>query len=361
MKNSILYICVKTVVLALFFASFSQCSIFMKNRITLTNIEPVEAETEAEIGTDVLPPFIYISDISSGATVTSFNEIWAYVVAGGENSLKRGLPLTDIGYFGAELDSYGKLTDVPRRQNLSFSGRVHLVVASNGRALTHFALMPGSNERKALIADLLAATRNYNGLQIDFENVPARDGEAFLSFLRELRAGLGDKMFTIALPARTKKITDDVYDYEKIKPIVDRIFVMAYDEHWSGSNPGSVASLQWCRNVAAYSLRVVGQEKLIMGLPFYGRSWGNYSPSRALIHKTIEGIIKDENVNEIRYENGIPVFDYNKNVTIKVYFENEKSLSARMEMYKSMNVRAIGFWRLGQETQEIWKLLQLAP
>jgi len=360
MKNSILNICIKTTVLALFFASFSQCSIFMKNRITSTIIEPIEAETEPEIETDILPPFIYISDMSSGATVTSFNEIWAYVIAGGENALKKGLPLTDIGYFGAEIDSYGKLTDVPRRQNLSFSGRVHLVVASNGRALTHFTLMPGSNERKALIADLLAAARNYDGLQIDFENVPARDGEAFHSFLRELRAGLGDKMFTIALPARTKKITDDVYDYEKIKPIVDRIFVMAYDEHWSGSSPGSVASLQWCRNVAAYSLRVVGQEKLIMGLPFYGRAWGNYSPSRALIHRTIEGIIKDENVNEIRYENGIPVFDYNKNVTIKVYFENEKSLSARMEMYKSMNVRAIGFWRLGQETQEIWKILQLA-
>jgi spore germination protein YaaH len=360
MKHFILNICIKTAVLAIFLASFSQCSIFMKNRISLTNIEPVEAETEAETEIDLLPPFFYISEISSGATVTSFNEIWAYVIAGGENALKRGLPLTDIGYFGAELDSYGKLTDVPRRQNISFSGRVHLVVASNGRALTHFALMPGSNERKTLIADLLAAAKNYNGLQIDFENVPARDGEAFLSFLRELRAGLGDKMFTIALPARTRKITDDVYDYEKIKPIVDRIFVMAYDEHWSGSSPGSVASLQWCRNVAAYSLRVIGQEKLIMGLPFYGRSWGNYSPSRALIHRTIEGIIKDENVKEIRYENGIPVFDYNKNVTIKVYFENEKSLSARMEMYKSMNVRAIGFWRLGQETQEIWKILQLA-
>jgi spore germination protein YaaH len=320
----------------------------------------MEMEAEAEPEQDEILPFIAISASKTTLPVTPFNEIWAYVVAGREDALKRGLPLTDIGYFGAEIDSYGKLVDVPRRQSLPFSGRVHLVVASNGRALTHFTLMPGSNERKNLVADLLAAARNFNGLQIDFENVPARDGEVFLSFLRELRSGLGDKMLTIALPARTRKIADDVYDYEKIKPIVDRIFVMAYDEHWSGSNPGSVASLQWCRNVANYSLRAIGHEKLIMGLPFYGRSWGDYSPSRALIFTTIEGIIKDEKIREIRYENGIPVFNYNKNVSIKVYFEDEKSLSTRMEMYKSMNVRAIGFWRLGQETQEVWKILQLA-
>jgi len=293
--------------------------------------------------------------------VTSFGEIWAYVVAGNESAYKRGLPLTDIGYFGAEIDSYGVLTDVPRRQRLStFSGRVHLVVVSNSRSLTHFVLIPGSNERKTLIADLLAATGNFDGLQIDFENIPARDGEAFLSFLRELRSGLPQgKMLTIALPARTRKIDSDVYDYEKIKPYVDRILVMAYDEHWSGSSPGSVASLDWCRRVADYSFRAIGPEKLIMGLPFYGRAWGDYSPSRALIYTTTEGIMNDHDVEEIKYENGIPTFTYNRNVSIRVYYENEYSLSARMQIYKSMNIRSIGFWRLGQETPNVWNILKL--
>jgi spore germination protein YaaH len=152
-----------------------------------------------------------------------------------------------------------------------------------------------------------------------------------------------------------------VYDYEKIKPHVDRILVMAYDEHWSGSRPGSVASLDWCRRVADYSLRAIGPEKLIMGLPFYGRAWGDYSPSRALIYTTTESIIEDNNVTEIGYENGIPTFVYNKNVSIKVYYEDEYSLTARMQMYKSMNIRSVGFWRLGQETSEIWKYLVIAP
>ena len=356
----------KAGVITLFVFLLAQCSGSPISRIRSLNVREVTVEEAVieEEPEESLPPIVYITNITTKAElpVTEFKEIWAYVVAERESALARGLPLTDIGYFGAEIDSYGSLTDVPRRRNLSFSGRVHLVVACSSRSLTHFILIPGSSERKALIAELLDASRNYDGLQIDFEYIPARDGDAFLSFLRDLRAGLPhDKMFTIALPSRTRKIDNDVYDYEKIKPHVDRILVMAYDEHWSGSRPGSVASLDWCRRVADYSLRAIGPEKLIMGLPFYGRAWGDYSPSRALIYTTTESIIEDNNVTEIGYENGIPTFVYNKNVSIKVYYEDEYSLTARMQMYKSMNVRSVGFWRLGQETSEIWKYLVIAP
>jgi len=303
---------------------------------------------------------IFIPQPQDLLPVSSFREIWAYVVAGHESAYKRGLPISDIGYFGAEIDSYGSLTAVPRRQNLSsFPGRVHLVVGCASRSLSHFILVPNSPERRKLIADLLEATRNYDGLQIDFELIPPRDVETFHSFLRELRAGLGDKIFSIALPARSRKIANDVYDYEAIKPHVDKILVMAYDEHWSGSSPGSVASLPWCRRVADYSLRAIGREKLIMGLPFYGRSWGNHSPSRALIYSTTERLLNEMDSTEVRRENGIPTFDYNVNVTVKVYFEDEYSQSARMEMYKSMNINAIGFWRLGEETPRVWNIIKL--
>jgi len=356
MKHSILTASLKASAFILFFLLFAQCSTFQVQKSDSDDISQINEEEKEEYVYEI--PLIHTG---GNLPVSEFGEIWAYVVAGSESALTRGLPLSDIGYFGAEIDAYGSLTDVPRRQNLTFQGKVHLVVACNSRSLTHFVLIGDRPERKTLIADLAAATRNYDGLQIDFENVPARDGNAFLSFLTELRAAIPGKIFTIALPARTRKIADDVYDYEKIKPIVDRILVMAYDEHWSGSNPGSVASMDWCRRVADYSIRAIGPEKLIMGLPFYGRAWGDYSPSRALINRTIQGIIRDEKVAEVKYENGIPVFTYHKNVSIKVYFEDEKSLTARMAMYKSMNVGSIGFWRLGQETPEVWKYLKLSP
>ncbi|MDR0456085.1 MAG: glycoside hydrolase [Treponema sp.] len=323
------------------------------------------ADAEMNTEEEDTDPVIDLPPVGNTLPVSVFRETWAYVVAGREAALIPGLPLSDIGYFGAEIDSYGSLTEVPKRAKLpavsgtAGSPRVHLVVKCDSRSLTHFVLVPGSAERKALIADLIAATKNFDGLQIDFENVPQRDGAAFHSFLAELRAARGNKMFTIALPARMRKLNNDVYDYEKILPLVDRILVMAYDEHWSTSAPGPIASLSWCKKVATYSLSVVGREKLIMGIPFYGRAWGNINPSQAHVYTGIERVINENSVKEIRRENGIPTFDYKIPVSVKVYYDDEYSLSARMEMYHAMDITAIGFWRLGQETPAVWKLIKL--
>jgi len=319
-----------------------------------TEPPPAELEEEDEEILIELPPE------EMALPVSSFREIWAYVVADREAAFRPGLPISDIGYFGAEISSFGKLVDVPNRRKLAaFKGRVHMVVACNGRALSHFVLYPGRPERQALVADLLKAAGDFDGLQIDFENVPWQDAGAYLTFLEELRSGLGNKMLTVALRAYTRKVENDPYPYEKIKPIVDRILVMAYDEHWSGSSPGSIASLSWCSRVADYALKTIGPEKLIMGLPFYGRAWGNANPSRALIYSTIASIIKEYDVSDIQRENGIPTFKYRVPVTATVYYEDAYSLSVRMEMYKSQGVAAIGFWRLGQETPAVWKILAL--
>ena len=315
--------------------------------------EYFEEEAEEE------PP-IFMAQTDSELPVIAFKEVWGYVITGQESALRRGLPITDVAYFGAEVNMYGTLVNVPNRRNISsFSGKVHLVVTAGSSSITYFSLMPGSQQRQALIADLLRAAQNYDGINIDFENIPARSGEAFLSFLSELREGLNGKMLTVALYSRTRTIANDVYDYEKIKPLVDRIFVMAYDEHWSGSSPGPIASLRWCRSVAEYALRVIGPEKLIMGIPFYGRAWVNENHARALVHSAAERLIQTHNVTDVRRDNGIPTFDYYVNIRVRIYYEDVYSIYSRFEMYKSMNVRAVGFWRIGQETQRVWNTIKI--
>jgi spore germination protein YaaH len=143
--------------------------------------------------------------------------------------------------------------------------------------------------------------------------------------------------------------------------MVDRILVMAYDEHWSTSAPGPIASMGWCENVAAYALRTVGPEKLVMGLPFYGRSWGNWNPNQAYIYPTVRRIREERKVGTVRrVRGGIPTFTYQAPVIATVYYEDDYSLSARMEMYRALGVRAIGFWRVGQESPTVWKRMKLS-
>jgi spore germination protein YaaH len=314
--------------------------------------EPAEKPEEFFRYPEISPDF-------ENLPITAFGEIWGYLISGQEEALKAEYPLSDIGHFGAEVDAYGQLTAVPNRRRIDgFTGRVHMVVTCSGYGLSHFVLIEGSSRRR-LVRDLVEAAKPYDGLQIDFEYVPKRDGESFHSFLADLRAELGDKIFTIALPAREKTLNNDVYDYTRIAPWVDRILVMAYDEHWSTSEPGPVASMNWCRSVAAYSLQVVGPEKLIMGIPFYGRAWGNPSPSRAYVFSSIERIKQENKVTEIYRENGVPTFTYEIPVTVKVYYEDDYSLSTRFELYRGLGVKSIGFWRLGQENPAIWRLLNL--
>jgi len=294
--------------------------------------------------------------------VSEFEEIWGYLVDGDEAALARDTPVTDVGYFGAEVDSYGDLADVPRRSKIAwYKGRVHLVVASNGRGLTHFILDPESPARARLIAQLISAASPFDGLQIDFENIPARDGAHFLSFLRELRRGLPGKMLTAALKARTKPLADDVYDYEKIAPLVDRILIMAYDEHWSGSAPGPIASMAWCRDAARYAQGRIPGGKLIMGAPFYGALWGDERTFRWFFHSGIERIKREQGITEITRADSVPSFTYTAPVTFTSYYEDAVSLSRRLEMYRGMGITRIGFWRLGQEDPAVWSIIRQKP
>jgi hypothetical protein len=299
---------------------------------------------------------------AEGLPVSDFEEVWAYILRDRENALQEGLPISDLGYFGAEVDSYGRLTGVPNPRALPpFGGRVHLVVTCDGYALTHFVLKYDTPERYELIAALLWETRNFDGLQIDFEYIPARDREQFFSFLGALRAGLKDKFLSVALKARTRPLDNDVHDYVRIAPLVDRILVMAYDEHWASSAPGPIAGMDWCRNVASYARSVIGREKLIMGLPFYGRAWIDPSPAKAYTYPQIETLLHENDIQEIHREGDIPNFEYETPVVVRGYYEDAVSLAARLALYRGMDVRAVGFWRLGQENTAVWDSLRLSP
>ncbi|MDR0638126.1 MAG: glycoside hydrolase [Spirochaetaceae bacterium] len=309
-----------------------------------------------EAGSPVIeeePEFTFDLDNLVRLPESTFTEVWTYVIAGSEKYLKASYPITDIVYFGAEVDAYGSIVAIPRRKNLPRNNaRIHVSITCGSSGLTHFLLEPESKARAAFFNALITMAGEYDGLNIDLENIPLQDADNFLSLLRQLKETLGEKMLSVCVPARTTE--SRTYNYKNISKIADRVFVMAYDEHWSGSSPGSIASLRWCRNVAAYALKTIGAQKLVMGIPFYGRSWANKTTARALIASTTDNIMKDNSITEVERENGVPKFTYTTNVKVTVYFEDAYSLAVRMDMYQTSGVDKIGFWRLGQEDTAVW-------
>ncbi len=292
----------------------------------------------------------------------AFTEVWGYVMEGNENEFKRGFPITDVGYFSATINMYGELSSVPKRKKIPswYKGRVHLVTSCDGRTLSHFVMSTDFPLREKLIEDLIRAAKDYDGLQIDYEYIPARDRINFLTFLEEVRKRLPkNKIFSIAVPARMRTISDDIYPYPKIEKLVDRVIIMAYDEHWSTSAPGSIASIEWCKKIASYAKTVIPKEKLVMGLPSYGRSWGR-TWNRAFYYSGIMRIWRENGKPEIKRDNAIPHFSFTVPLSVTVYYEDDYSMLYRSRMYEDMGIEKIGFWRIGFEDEGFWKNIKIA-
>jgi len=206
-----------------------------------------------------------------------FREIWAYLMRGEESRITGTEPITDLCYFSASLTRNGRIVETVKRPSVVLangsSPAIHLVIAElSNPSLMHFALDPRYGVQPFLIEDICRVAADFDGVQVDFESISRDDAEAFFGFLADLKAALpAGKKLSIAIPARTRLVAD-AYEYSRIAAIVDRMVVMAYDEHWSGSSPGPVASLPWCAKVANYARSVVDAGKLIMGLPLYGRA-----------------------------------------------------------------------------------------
>ncbi len=288
-----------------------------------------------------------------------FREIWAYLMKGEESFLTSALSVTDLCYFSAEINAYGELTGVPDLKKLvSYKGRKHLVVAEVGSySLTHFCLDPAYPVRDALVKAIFAAAVPYDGVHIDFEAIPVRDRDNFVQFLRLLKKGLGKKVLSVALPARLSE-SGDVLGYVRIAEIVDRIIIMAYDEHWSTSVPGPVASMEWSSRVASYAMSKIATPKLVMGLPFYGRAWGDIRSDRAYKFSGVSSLLDEKDIRSFSREGNVPWFRYQELVTVDVYYDDAESLSHRLRLYRDAGVGAVAFWRLGQEDSAVWERIR---
>ena len=288
-------------------------------------------------------------------------ESWGYVMAGREDEYNSGIPLTDVCYFGAEIGTYGSLVNVPPRSKLKTGrARCHLVIACDSRSLTHFILDPSYNLRNQLLKDIVKASANYDGVQIDFELVPVRDRKNFITFLGDLRYMLGEKKwFSVCVPARFKLLSEDVYPYEEISRYCDRVFVMAYDEHWSGSKPGAIANVEWCCRVAEYAKKSIPERKLIMGLPFYGRTWASETTAGAWYFSGANRIMTEHGVENVEYDKEIPTFKYTAQVEVTGYFNDISSVLAIARAYQAVGIQKMGWWRIGMEDPEFWQWVNI--
>jgi len=207
------------------------------------------------------------------------------------------------------------------------------------------------------------------GIQIDFENIPAADREAYTAFLRQLKQELAARKMTLSVAAAAK--TRDTRtgwggatDYAALGQIADHIYIMAYDEHWRGGEPGPVASLGWTEKVIRYATGVMPAQKIILGVPFYGYEWSAEPGAKAQGNRAYGSASMSRRLGELSAKitwdpvAGENVATYKSADGDRIaWYPDERSLEAKLKLAYQYNLKGISLWRLGFEPQDWWHQL----
>jgi spore germination protein YaaH len=243
------------------------------------------------------------------------------------------------------------------------------------RALAEKALQ----NREALTTQIANAIEKYklDGINVDLENITETSRDALIDFVKLLRAKLPkDKELSIAVPANPYGLTsgfEGAYNLKALAAVCDYIMLMAYDEHYPGDPvSGPVASLPFVEKSVKYALTQIPSSQLVLGIPFYGRFW-NGQPSyngtgitnelAATLAAKYGGVeTYDEKNQSIKSEFTIQANDPRTKVlgqslpngSYTLWYENEKSIKAKLELVQKYNLKGTGSWSLNQATANTW-------
>lgn len=315
--------------------------------------------------------------VSAAKGRDSFNMTYAYFESGPSliNTINKTGDILDVispTYFDINPDGSLLITnyfDPTTIQMLQDNGLRVVPFLSNhwDREIGRAAL----KNRKVLISQIANTIKQYDldGINVDLENLTVEDRDEFVLFIKELREALPrNKEISVAVAANPRGFTSGwhgSYDYARIAQYADYLMIMSYDEHYSGGNPGPVASINFVEDSIKYALRHVPPSKIVLGLPFFGRYWKDDGSIKGqgtslvkineLINKYNGTLIFDHNskspkaiVNITGPEPGIPTGQYT------IWYENEESILNKLQLIDKYNLKGAGSWSLHQATQNIW-------
>lgn len=225
-------------------------------------------------------------------------------------------------------------------------------------------LLSSTTTRRRLINSLMEDVETYelDGLNMDFEGLKPEAGIHYIQFLRELSVSCRERGVILSVDNYVPAAYNSFYDREEQGIVADYVIIMGYDEHYTGSDAGSVASLDYVRGGIERTLELVPKEKVINGVPFYTRIWTEENSelkSRAVgIAEAKEWV--EENEVELYWQQELGQY-YGELLTPSgisyIWMEEEESLALKMNLIRSYDLAGVACWKLGLEDEEAWSAI----
>ncbi|RXJ00711.1 LysM peptidoglycan-binding domain-containing protein [Anaerobacillus alkaliphilus] len=279
--------------------------------------------------------------------------------------------LNSIAVTTFQVDNKGNIESMAAPEALKLakekSVRTYATIQNHFQpALTH-TILSSSELRKTTITNIYAVVleNDFHGVNIDFENMYATDRQLFNQFIKEVSEFFKPKGYDVIVSV-TAKTADNptwawsgTFDYAFLGQHA-KLQLMTYDNSGTWSAPGATSGVDWVENVLKYATALVPSENLLIGLPAYGYEW--YSATgqgiRALSMRQIETILSQTKATvHFDEKTQTPFFSYRDDQGTErvVWFEDERSISAKMKLVSKYNLGGVSMWRMGQETDQFWQ------
>ena len=230
------------------------------------------------------------------------------------------------------------------------------------------AMLMSTTGRDNLISYLIGQAKElgFDGLNLDFEQVPEEAASGFEQLVRELSVACRAHGLVFSIDNYPPRPRTEHYNRRLQGAVADYVIIMGYDEHYSSaSGPGSVSSLPFVIDAIEQTLEVVPANKVINAVPFYTRIWStDHSDGTVRVEFTVGQRWQDEWITKRNLE---PIWSEelgqhytqidDNNKTYQIWLENEASMQMRMDAMKERELGGVSCWRLGLEPPAIWDIL----
>lgn len=318
----------------------------------------------------MISSFGYIEPLGGGVSATL------------ENAAEKNTPLlTFLAPFSYRVNRDGTLMPPPlnRFQEIVINNRANLsFVITNlegdtfNSDLVHIILTVQAVQNNLIDNIINTATiNNFQDVHIDFEFIPKDDRQAYNDFLRKLkiRTTQANLLLSTALAPKTsstqKGLLYEAHDYAAHGEIVDFSVIMTYEWGYSAGPALPVSPINEVERVLTYALTEIPANKILMGQNLYGYDWtlpfvAGESFARAVSPQQAIRIARDNNVaieyDEIAQAPFFTYYDADGKEHI-VWFEDARSIQAKFNLIKRLELLGISYWKLGLAFPQNWLLL----
>jgi cellulose synthase/poly-beta-1,6-N-acetylglucosamine synthase-like glycosyltransferase/spore germination protein YaaH/peptidoglycan/xylan/chitin deacetylase (PgdA/CDA1 family) len=192
------------------------------------------------------------------------------------------------------------------------------------------------------------------GAFFDFEQLPPSAQRDYRAFLAEANTRFDRHGWLIAMAA---PVGDPSWNLPAYAKIVDRVFLMAYDEHENSGDPGPVASQAWFARAVADSARGISASKLVVTIGNYGYDWYPGGSDSKTVEEAWQIARDSEAMPAFDPVSGNSGFSYEEgDKKHVVWFLDAASAYNQIAFLRRAGLGGIALWRLGSEDPGVWSM-----